>query len=232
MDSNNSSFTNIIFNIFVPVFILNKGAKFGLTPTVALVIALSFPLGFGLYSLFKEKKVNYISLLGLLNILVSGLLTLFKLDGLWFAIKEAVFPLLIGLFVWFSSFSDSPFFKSLFLNPNAFNVPLINEKIDSEQKKQAFEKLMKLSTRWLSLSFLLSATLNFFLALYIFKPLEATLSDSEKQTALNEQLSHMTMYSMAVILVPMMIVVGLILYFAFKKTAQLTELKLDDLFIK
>ncbi len=232
MDSNNSSFSHILFNIFVPVFILNKGSKLGLTPLVALLIALAFPLCFGIYALIKEKKINYISLLGLLNILFSGVLTLMALDGIWFAIKEAVFPLLIGVFVWFSSLSDSPFFQSLFLNPKAFNVALIEEKTNTAEKKTQFQSLMKKSTQWLSVSFLLSAALNFALALYIFKPLAQTLSDTEKQELLNQQLGQMTMYSMAVILVPMMIFVGSILYFAFKKTADLTGLSLEELFIK
>jgi len=227
-----NSFSNILFNIIVPVLILNKGTKFGLTPIQALLIALSFPLGFGLYSLLKEKKVNYISILGLANILVSGILTILALGGIWFALKEAAFPLLIGVFVYFSSFSKSPFFESLFMNPTAFNVTEIDNRLDTPEKENAFESLMKKSTQWLSLSFVLSAVLNFGLAYYIFKPLPDFMSETEKQDLLNQQLGQMTMYSMAVILIPMMIFVGLILYFAFKKTTQITGLSMDELFIK
>jgi hypothetical protein len=72
--------------------ILNKGGKVGLTPTQAFLIALAFPLFFGLYSLIKEKKMNYISVLGLINILFSGILTILALGGIWFAVKEALFP--------------------------------------------------------------------------------------------------------------------------------------------
>jgi hypothetical protein len=232
MDSNQSSFSNIVFNIFLPVMILNKGTKVGLNPTQSLLIALAFPLCFGLYSLFKEKKVNYISVLGLANILFSGLLTILALGGIWFAVKEALFPLLIGAFVLGSSFSNKPFFKTMFLNPAAFNVSEIDHKLDTPEKKLTFDLLMKSSTQWLSGSFLLSAILNFALALFIFKPLDANLADIEKQDLLNQQLGEMTMYSMPAILVPMMIVVGLILYFAFKKTTQITGLSMDQLFNK
>jgi hypothetical protein len=232
MEKNQSSFSNIIFNIFIPVMILNKGSKIGLTPIQALFIALAFPLCFGLYSLIKEKTVNYIAILGLANILFSGILTVLALGGIWFAVKEAIFPLLIGAFVLGSSFTKKPFFKTMFLNPSAFNVSQIDEKLDSVDKKNNFEKLMKFSTQWLSVSFLVSAALNFTLSLYIFKPLPETLSITEKQEQLNQQLSQMTMYSMPIILVPMMIFVGLILFFAFKKTTQITGLKMDELFIK
>ena len=57
--------------------------------------------------------MNYISVLGLLNILFSGILTILALGGIWFAVKEAFFPLLIGGFVLASSFTLNPFFKTI-----------------------------------------------------------------------------------------------------------------------
>lgn len=229
MDQNNS-FLNILINIIAPVIILNKGSKLlGLTPTVALCIALSFPLIYGIYSLVKEKRVNYISLLGLMNILISGVLTLLALGGIWFAIKEAIFPLLIGVFVYASSKSDSPFFKTLILNPTVFNLEKLNAELNSHDKSQNFNVLMVRSTQFLSLSFLLSAILNFLLALYIFKPISPDLQIEEKQEILNTQLSHMTAYSMFVILIPTIFVVGFILFNAFKKISQITGLSLDEL---
>ncbi len=212
--------------------ILNKGHKVGLSPLQALLIALSFPLCFGLYSLIKEKKLNYISILGLVNILFSGVLTVLALGGIWFAFKEAIFPLLIGAFVLGSSFTKKPFFKTMFLNPSAFKVSEINEKLDTDTKKSEFEKLMKTSTQLLSVSFLISAALNFILSLQIFTPLPETMSITEKQALLNQQLSHMTMTSMAVILIPMMLFVGSILFYSFKRTTKITGLTMDDLFVK
>jgi hypothetical protein len=232
MESNSSSLSNILFNILVPVMILNRGSKWGLTPMQALLIALSFPLLFGLYSLYKERRINYISVLGLLNILFSGVLTILALGGIWFAVKEAAFPLLIGIFVWFSSFSDTPFFRSIFFNPAAFNTTLIEQRLAENNQEPAFLLLMRKATQWLSLSFLLSAALNFSLAMYIFQPAAAQLNEAEKQDLLNQQLSQMTLYSMLVILIPMMLFVGLILWTAFKRTTQLTGLKIDDLFVK
>lgn len=228
----NNSFTHILINIILPVFILNKGSKWGLTPTNALVIALALPLLSGIYSIFKNKKMDFISLLGLLNILISGTLSLMALGGIWFAIKEALFPLLIGVFVLFSSFGDSPFFESLFLNPNAFDVDKIQQKITETNRQADFDKLMQKSTQLLSLSFLMSALLNFFLALKIFTPLQETLSTEEKQNLLNQQLGQMTMYSMIVILVPSIIFLGAILFYTFKKMTALTGLSTNDLFIQ
>ena len=158
-------------NIIIPVLILNKGSRLGLTAVQALLIALAFPLVNGVYSLIKDKKINFISVLGLANILFSGILTLLALGGIWFAVKEALFPLLIGVFVFASSRTQKPFFETMFLNPSIFQLDKLDAALDSEEKKKAFEKLIIRSTQYLSLSFLLSAVLNFGLSLYIFTPL-------------------------------------------------------------
>lgn len=228
----NESFSNIIFNILIPVLILNKAHKFGVEPKYAVILALSFPLFFGIKSLIQTRKVSFISLLGLTNVLVSGTLTLLALGGIWFAVKEAAFPLLIGFFVFISSWTTKPFFKTLFMNPMTFDIQKIEEKLDTEDKKQSFDQLMKHTTQLLSLSFLMSAILNFGLSLHIFTPLPESFSDSQKQQLLNEQLGQMTLYSMGVILVPSIIFLGSIMYYTFKRIHNITGLTTDDLIVK
>ena len=229
MQKQPNSFTHILFNILIPVIILNKGHKWGLTPQVSLLIALSFPLFFSIKSLIQSKKVDFVSLLGLLNVLVSGVFTLLTLEGVWFAIKEAAFPLLIGAFVLGSSFTKTPFFKTLFLNPTTFNVDAVDSRLDTDEKKKNFEKLMQHLTQLLSISFLLSAILNFVLAIYIFTPLAQELTETQKQEVLNEQLSQMTLYSLGVILVPSMIFLGSLIFYAFKKINGITGLTTEEL---
>lgn len=230
-DSSNSFFS-IFLNIIIPVYILNNGVKYGLNAKSALIVALAFPLFGGLYSIIKDKKVNFISLLGLLNILISGTLSLLTLGGIWFAVKEALFPLLIGIFVYFSSWGKSPFFETLFLNPAAFDTQNIQDKLIKNNHNNDFKNLMKKATQWLSVSFLMSAFLNFFLALYIFKPLSDVLSTEEKQNLINQQLSQMTLYSLFVIMIPSIIFLGAILYFSIQKIKIMTGLKTEELFLK
>lgn len=232
MQKQENNFSHIIFSILIPVLILNKGHKYGLDAKLSVVIALSFPLFFTTKSLIKSKKIDFVSLLGLLNVLFSGALTLMTLDGIWFALKEAAFPLLIGCFVLGSSFTKNPFFQSLFLNPATFDVEKVENRLNDESKKQDFFILMKRLTQLLSVSFLLSAFLNFALAIYIFTPLSETLSVDQKQELLNEQLSQMTLYSLGVILVPSMIFLGALLFYSFKKINALTGLTVDDLLKK
>ena len=164
----NDSFSNILFNILIPFLILNKGHKLGLEPHYAVIIALAFPVYFSVQSLRETKKINFIAVLGLMNVLVSGALTLLALGGIWFAIKEAAFPLLIGVFVLISSWTTKPFFKTLFMNPSTFDIAKIESKLETETNRQRFHQLMKHTTQLLSVSFLMSALLNFGFALKIF----------------------------------------------------------------
>lgn len=229
MQKQQNSFGHILFNILIPVLILNKGHKYGLDAKASVVIALAFPLFFTIKSLVQNRKFDFVSLLGLFNVLISGILTLLTLGGIWFAIKEAAFPLLIGCFVLASSYTKNPFFQSLFLNPNTFDIKKVEERLDNEEKRLQFFDLMKHLTRWLSLSFLFSAILNFTLALYIFTPLPEIMTDVQKQERLNEQLSQMTLYSLGVILVPSMIFLGSLLFYSFRKINVLTGLSTDEL---
>jgi hypothetical protein len=220
---------NLIFNIALPVLILNKGGAH-IGSFYALLLAIFFPLAYGLHDLYKSHKINWISVLGLCNVLLTGSLALSGKTGLWFACKEAAFPLLIGLFVWFSSYTPKPALSYFVLNPQAFNIDKMNLQLDTEEKKLSFDKLVRKSTRFLSLSFAVSATLNFTLATRIFSPINTALAPEIQSQTLNEQIAKMTQMSFMVILIPsLLILLGIILHFSgqFKK---ITGTPLEDYF--
>lgn len=224
-------FLNLIFNIFLPIFILNKGTAF-LGAVRALILALSFPLGFGLYDLWKRRKTNFFSILGLINISLTGGLALSGLTGHWFAVKEAAFPGLIGVFVWASAYTSRPFIKSLFLNPQIVNVELLKSRVDSAHRQQEFFNLLRTSTILLSFSFVLSAVLNFALAIRIFKPLDVQLEATVRSGLLNEQIAEMTQWSFLVILLPSMIVLMLVFAYLIRGLRQITGLTLEEIIPK
>ncbi len=223
-----NAFLNLLFNIIIPVLILNKGsAKLG--AFYALVIALAFPLVFGLVDLYRKRKWNPFSLLGFTNVLVTGSLAVAGLGGIWFSIKEAFFPLLIGLFVWISSGRKNPFVSNFLLNAHTMHVDLIHEKLKEHQKEGEFLKHLQFSTKLLACSFFLSATLNFLLAERIFLPLDPTLDAEAKSQLLNQQIAEMTTWSSVVIVVPSIIFLMGILWHLLKGIRELTGLKTEDI---
>lgn len=199
-----NAFLNLIFNILLPVLILNRLSKF-IGPLNALILALAFPLAYGAYDLIKRKKMNAFSVLGLLNVLLTGGLAVLGLSGFWFAVKEAAFPALVGIFVLGSAFTKRPFIETLFLNPAMMKLDLLEQRLQEHGKQQEFHLHLKNATIWLSLSFAFSALLNFILARRIFTHIDPTLSAEAQSLALNDQIAQMTTWSMAVIMVPSMI---------------------------
>jgi len=222
---------NILFNILIPILILNKVSKI-IGPFWALILALAFPLSYGIYDHIKRKKTNAISILGLLNVSVTGSLALAGLHGIWFAIKEAAFPLLVGMFVFGSSYTKSPFIETLFLNPQLIDVERLKNRLLERNAESEFHELLKKSTKWISLSFLFSATCNFLLALRIFEPISDALDAESQSLMLNEQIARMTTWSMAVIVLPtILFLVGIFVYLS-KGMQKLSGLSEDELLMQ
>lgn len=225
-----NSLYNILFNIVIPVFILNKADKFlGLGAHASLLIALAFPVIYWIYDFVTRKKFNYISLLGFLNILFTGGLAMYKISGFWFAVKEATFPTLIGIFVLVSAFTKNPFIKTLLFDPHIVNLKILDDALVRNNAQKTFADLLKRTTLWLSASFALSAVLNFFLARYIFKEIDPTLSEENASVLLNSQIADMTTWSFPVIMVPSILFLGGIFYFLFKEIRKITGLKMEEI---
>lgn len=218
---------NIAANVVIPVFVLKKLSTW--SPLWALIIALAFPVAYGAWSFVSEKRINPISVLGILNTLFTGGFVLFQLDGIWFAVKEAGFPLLIGIFVMISSFSEKPFIKMILFDSGALNTALIHEKITEFGKQIDLKKLLQKTTFYFSLTFYLSALLNFLLAWRIFTDIPMTLSEAERNIMLNDQVAEMTWMGYVVIFVPSLILFIALMYYFFSRLTKLTGLKLDHL---
>lgn len=223
-----NSFLNLIFNILLPVLILNKTSGF-IGPLGALFLALAFPLAYGTYDLIQRRKVNAFSALGLLNVLFTGGLALMGLNGFWFAVKEAAFPSLVGLFVFGSAFTRRPFIETLFLNPALMKVDLLEERLQEKNNKTEFHSHMKKATLWLSLSFVFSAILNFVLAKRIFINIDPALTPEAQSIILNEQIAKMTTWSMVVIMVPSIIFLIAIFLYLLKGIKDYAGLSTEEL---
>ena len=91
---------NLLCNVALPTAILSwASGPHALGPRWGLVVALIFPVGYGVYDFSVRRRFNFISLVGFASVLVSGGFGLMKLDGFWFAVKDAAIPGIIGLAV-------------------------------------------------------------------------------------------------------------------------------------
>jgi hypothetical protein len=219
---------NISLNVILPVLILHRLT--GLLGALgALGLALSLPLAKGLYDLWKFRRANYFSVLGIINVTMTGSLAVLGLGGLWFAAKEAIFPGLIASFVLASSFGQSPFIKTLLVNPQIMRIDEIHLKLQELNQWEHFNHTLRRATQFLAGSFLFSAICNFILALRIFTPIEQSLEAAARAEALNHQIAQMTMWAMAVTLVPSMLMISAILWYLLKRLQLATSMTTEQI---
>ncbi len=223
---------NLAFNIVIPVVILSQLSKrLGDNgPTIALVVALLFPIGYGAYDYIKKGEKNYISILGIINILFTGGLALLKLDGFWFAVKEAAFPLIIGVGVYISASTKKPAMKLMAYNKSLMNINKVNEALAVNKTEDKFELHLKKSTKFLAVSFFISAVLNFILAKVIFTKIDVSLTELEQTVILNDQIAQMTWMGYIVIALPLTLFLGAILMHLVNGLKKLTHLELEEIF--
>jgi hypothetical protein len=196
--SQENPFLNLFVNIFLPVIVLNKGGKY-LDPRWTLVLALSFPLVYAIQDYVRHGNKNYVSMLGIVNTMLTGGLALMHLEGIWFSLKEALLPLVLA-----SYWSKNPAAKMMFCNPQILNMEFVEIKLHQQNKTTEFTQLLRSTTLWFALSFLISAVLNFVIAQQIFVPIDPALEQTAKDNLLNEQIAKMTWMGFVAIAFPLM----------------------------
>jgi len=180
----------------LPSLILSTGSKAAwLGPKLALIVALLFPLGYSIHDYLQRRKFNFLSAIGFLSILITGGFALLQLDVLWFAVKEAAVPAVIGLVVLTSMSTRTPLVKEMLYNPQVIDVERVDAALTARNTRAEFEQLLRASSFLLAGSFFLSAALNYGLARYLLK----SPAGSE---AFNAELARMNLLSWPVIALP------------------------------
>lgn len=213
---NQNFFGNMAFNIIIPVVIMSYAStEEYLGPLWSIALALAFPLGYGLFELAKEKKVNFFSILGIVSVLLTGGISLLKLPAEYIAIKEAAIPGLIGLAVLITRYMKKPLIKILVLNDTLINWPKLGEALARNQNEALFEKKIGISNYIVASSFFLSSALNYGLAKWI-------LVSEPGTTAYTEELGRMTALSYPVIVIPSMVLLLGAIWYIFGQMKRLT----------
>jgi intracellular septation protein A len=213
---------DLVVSILLPSFILMKlSGNDELGATGGLVVALAFPISWGLFELIKYKKFNFIALLGLISVLLTGGIGLFELDNKWLAIKEAAIPGLISVAVLVSAFTPYPLVKTLLFNPEVLDVEKIKQRLQEKASMPLFENRLMKATFFVAGSFGFSAVMNYILAKWIVVSAAGT-------PEFNEELGQLTLYSYPMIALPSMLMMGGIFYYLWRTIHDLTGLELEE----
>jgi len=214
---------DLMVSLVIPAVILMKfsGAD-NLGASNALIIALAFPLSWGLFEFVRYRQFNFIAVLGLISIILTGGIGLLQLDPQWLAIKEAAIPGLIGIGVLLSTYTRYPLIRILVYNPKFINVEKIRQRLNDSDNSSAFEARLQFATYLLSSTFLFSSVINYILA-------KAVVTSPAGSTSFNEELGQMTLLSYPLIAIPSMLMMMAIFYYLWRTINDLTGLRLQEI---
>lgn len=216
---------DLLVSIVVPSAVLMKlSAPERLGTDGALMLALAFPLGWGLFELIRYRKFNFIAILGLVSTLLTGGIGLLKLDNEWLAIKEAAIPGIIGLAVFFSTYTRKPLVHSLIYNRSIFNVERIQLYLEENGHSQRFNTRLLWATYGLSGTFFFSSAMNYILARWL-------VTSPAGSEAFNAELARMNLLSYPMIAGPSLLMMMGIIYYLWRSIHDLTGLTLEDIMV-
>lgn len=211
---------SLFLTIVLPVVILSWGKdKLGLSTQQAFIVALLFPLVYGLYELIRSKRIGFNPIIGVVGVLLTGGIGLLKLNPKWVAIKEGVVPLGFAAAILVSAWMGKPLARVI-LN-QVLDKPRIDAALAERGNADEYERKTGVATYLLAGTFLLSAILNYSLA-------KAIVNAPAGTDAFNKQLGKMTALSFPVITVPVMIVLMGTLIYIWMTVTKLTGLELEE----
>lgn len=149
---------DLLVSIVIPSVILMKlsGDEY-LGSVMALAIGLAFPLSWGLFELIRYRKYNFIAVLGLISVSLTGGIGLLELDAGWLAVKEAAVPAVIGIAVLISTRTRYLLVKTLLYNPAILNVDKIQSVLKKNNSEEESNGRLQRASYLFSLTFLFSS---------------------------------------------------------------------------
>lgn len=220
---NGNPLLEILVGIVVPAVILMKFSgpqHLGALP--ALLVALAFPLGWGLFDLVRRRKVGFVAVLGVLGTLLTGGIGALELDPRWIAVKEAAVPGLIGLAVLVSSRTRWPLIRLMVYNRQVLDVDKVDAQLAARGTVEAFEARLRNGTLLLAGTFFFSSAMNYGLASWVVTSPAGT-------EAFNAELGRLALLSYPVIALPSMVMTMAVFYYLARGARQLTGLTLGEM---
>ncbi len=246
MDKGTQSLLNVLLSVLAPVLVLDHCSVNGpelwqLGTTPAMCLALALPLGFGVWTFIQSRKVEPITLFGLLGTILTGVVTIYANTGTsdairpdtpwWYAAKEAAIPLLLCGAVMVTAKRQDSLLRVLLYSDSLFDIHTIEKQVAENNQQQAYDSLLWRSSLFLGLSLVVSAVGNFILSLCFLLPV---LDAPAAQQALeyNYAVGRMTWWGYLVIGVPLLVTLIGVIRHLISRLEILTGLDRDRLMLR
>lgn len=221
-------FVNLAFNLVVPGLILSDTGRKTLAMLTAehrLLLALVFPVAYFTFDYVRRRQANVISIFGFVGTLLSGAVGLMKLDPFWFAVKEATFPVIIGLGLYVSQWAGRPLVKAFVWNESVMHTDRISAAAAERGRTADVDRLFSWCTRRLAPAFLASSAAHYALARIIVTAHPEFAADD-----FNSQLARFNFIAWPGILLPSMIYLVWLMLKFMKDLREISGLTEDELY--
>lgn len=206
---------NLLINLAVPTVVLTQlSGEDRLGPINGFLLALALPLAYGLYDLISQRRLNLFSSAGILGILFTAGIGLFRLDPQWIAIKESAVPFATGVAVVASQRTRYPLLKTFM--SKIVDVQRVESAFDEKGRRDVFERRLVLGSYLAAASLFVSAALNFALAKVVIVSQPGTV-------AFNQELGKFTVLELPIITIPSIVILVLIARYLFIGVAKQSQ---------
>ncbi|MBU61591.1 MAG: hypothetical protein CMI26_03710 [Opitutae bacterium] len=233
---------NFGFNLILPILILRKGDDWlgdplsvllnapsdgPLVGSFILVLAVLFPIGYGIWDLLRRKRWNIISILGAVSAFLTGGIGLVPGATVeMFAIKEAALPGLFAILTVATLNTKKPLVKLFLYNPDVINVDRVETALEERSAKAKFDRLLAQCTWYIASTFILSAILNYTLARIIVKT-----EPHINKASFNDEVGSMMGWSFPIISIPCMIVTAFAFWQLIKGIKSHAGLSIEEVLV-
>jgi len=192
--------------------------------SITFLIALIFPVAYFIYDLLKRKNVNVISILGFINVLLTGGIGIFGerfgLSKNWFIIKEGALPSFIGLALITLRKVKKESFNNILLNDMLFDNNKISSSINYKRQNE-FERIVYKAGSHFIMGLFISSFVQFVLASII-------VTANPGEPLFSEQVATMTWVSFLAVFVITLSIVGKGYLGLISGIEKITGLKRED----
>lgn len=217
-----SPLLEVAVTLLIPSLILMQFSKpEHLGAAGALVLALAFPIGWGLRELARSRRFSLFAGLGIVSLLLTGGIGLLELDTRWLAVKEAAVPGVLGLIVAASALTRRPLVRVLLYSPLLIDTGRVDAALAERGNLAAFEARLRRATWMLAGSFAFSSVMNYILATWI-------VTSPAGSAAFNEELGRLTLLSYPMIALPATLIMMAVLWYLAVGVKRLAGLSLSD----
>lgn len=246
-----ASWVGIFMNVLVPVLLLEYCSEGSINPLIrmqgqriweigplwAMLIALAFPIVYGIHSRIRQGKFDLMSAVGMAGVILTGVISLFVISpsGVvhqstpWlFGIKEALIPLFLAVAVLVSSRTNAPLLRVFIYTEDMFNIRRIEGEVHVRGNEIAYDALMVRITWILAGAFLFSSLANFTVSFGFMSPV-VLLPVAEQQVAYNVAIGRITWWGFLIIGVPLLVALGIIIVHLIGGLERLTGLERKNL---